>query len=128
MPGTAMPLPAADLIVLDTLGKLADHGHGVGRYCLPCRRYSGVPMPVLIAARGADSPFVGMRLLKCAGCGGRETEIRVTAPSKGASSGPSFLSARAPALARGASDADGSADKALARHTPQQTRLWRRSS
>jgi hypothetical protein len=36
------------------------------------------------AARGADSPVIGMRPLTCAGCGGRETEIRITATSKGA--------------------------------------------
>jgi hypothetical protein len=35
------------------------------------------------AARGADSHIVGMRPLACAGCGGREAEIRVTTPSKG---------------------------------------------
>jgi hypothetical protein len=41
-------------------------------------------MPVLIAMRGADSPVVGMRTLKCADCGGgRETESRATVPSKG---------------------------------------------
>jgi hypothetical protein len=77
-----MPSPAADLIVLDTLGKLYAHGHGINGYCRPCRRFFRVPMPVLIAARGADSPVVGMRPLRCAGCGERETEIRVTAPSK----------------------------------------------
>jgi hypothetical protein len=40
-------------------------------------------MPVLIATRGADSPVVGMRPLRCAGCGGQGTEIRVTAPPRG---------------------------------------------
>jgi hypothetical protein len=78
-----MPSPAADLIVLDTIGKLHAHGHGLNGYCRPCRRFFKVPMPVLIAARGADSSIAGMRPLMCAGCGGRETEIRVTAPSKG---------------------------------------------
>ena len=78
-----MASPAADLIVLDTLGKLYAHGHGINGYCRTCRRYFCVPMPLLIAARGADSPVVGMRPLRCAGCGGRETEIRITAPSKG---------------------------------------------
>jgi hypothetical protein len=78
-----MPSPAADQIVLDTLGKLYSHGHGLTGYCRPCRRFFRVPMPVLIAARGADSPVVGMRPLRCAVCLGRETEIRVTAPSKG---------------------------------------------
>jgi hypothetical protein len=32
MPGT-MPSPAADLIVLDTLGKLYAHGHGLSGHC-----------------------------------------------------------------------------------------------
>jgi hypothetical protein len=32
------PSPAADQIVLDSLGKLAAHGHGVGGYCRACRR------------------------------------------------------------------------------------------
>jgi hypothetical protein len=36
----------------------------------------------LIAERGADNPVAWMRPLKCAGCGGRGTEMRVTAPSK----------------------------------------------
>jgi hypothetical protein len=78
-----MPSPAADTIVLDTLGKLYAHGHGLSGYCRPCRRFFRVSMPVLIAARGADSRAVGMRPLRCAVCLGRETEIRVTAPSKG---------------------------------------------
>jgi hypothetical protein len=77
-----MASPAADLIVLDTLGKLYAHGYGLNGYCRPCRRFFHVPMPSLIAARGADSPMVGMRPLRCAACLGRETEIRVTAPSK----------------------------------------------
>jgi hypothetical protein len=34
----ATPSPAADLIVLDTLGKLYAHGHGINRYCRPCPR------------------------------------------------------------------------------------------
>jgi hypothetical protein len=79
-----MPNRAADTIVLDTIGKLYAHGHGLTGYCRPCRRFFRLPMPVLIAARGADSPVVGMRPLKCAGCGEQETEIRVTAPSRGA--------------------------------------------
>jgi hypothetical protein len=73
-----MASPAADLIVLDTLGKLYAHGHGLTGYCRPCRRYFRVPMPLLIAARGGDSPVVGMRPLRCAACLGRDTEIRVT--------------------------------------------------
>jgi hypothetical protein len=80
-----MPNRAADLLDLDTIGKLYAHGHGLSGYCRPCRRFFLVPMPVLIAARGADNPVVGMRPLRCAACLGGETEIRVTAPSKGGS-------------------------------------------
>jgi hypothetical protein len=50
-PETAMASPAADLIVLDTLGKLYSHGHGITG---PCRRYFAVPIPILISARGAE--------------------------------------------------------------------------
>jgi hypothetical protein len=39
----ATPSPAADLIVLDTLGKLHAHGHGIGGYCRPCPRTFGAP-------------------------------------------------------------------------------------
>ena len=77
-----MPSTVADLIVLDTLGKLQAHGHGLSGYCRPCRRHFDVPILVLIAARGTDSPVVGMRPVRCARCLGRETEIRITAPSK----------------------------------------------
>jgi hypothetical protein len=76
---------AADAIVIDSLGKLHAHGHGINGHCRSCGRYFMVSMPTLIAARGPDSPIVGMRPLTCAGCGSRETEIRVTAPSKGGS-------------------------------------------
>jgi hypothetical protein len=68
-----MHRPAADLIVIDTLGKLYAHGYGLTGYCRVCRRYLKVPMLALIAARGADSPVAGIVPLTCAGCGGRET-------------------------------------------------------
>jgi hypothetical protein len=64
-----MMATAADLIVLDTIGKLYAHGHGLSGYCRPCRRYFHVLMPVLIAARGTDSPVVGMRPLRRPGDG-----------------------------------------------------------
>ena len=73
----------ADRIVLDTLGKLHAHRHGLFGYCRTCDRHFDIPLPALIAARGADSPVVGMRPVRCAGCHGRETEIRITAPAKG---------------------------------------------
>jgi hypothetical protein len=65
---------AADLIVLVTLSvnfvKLHAHGHGLSGYCRACRRYLGVPMPVLIAARGADSPVDMKRLAFMVAAGG----------------------------------------------------------
>jgi hypothetical protein len=42
--------------VLDILSKLYAHGHGLAGYCRACRRWFGVPMPALVAARRADSP------------------------------------------------------------------------
>jgi hypothetical protein len=36
-----MPSPVADLDVLDTIGKLYAHGHGLNGYCRTCRRYFG---------------------------------------------------------------------------------------
>jgi hypothetical protein len=72
----------AELTVLDTLGQLYAHSHGLSGYCRSCRRFLDVRMPALIAAPGPDSPVVGMRPLRCAGSLGREAEIRVTAPSK----------------------------------------------
>jgi hypothetical protein len=71
-----MASPAADLYA---------HGHGISGYCRPCRPFFrlSMPVPVLIEARGADSPVVGMRPLTYADCSGRVTEIRVTGTAKG---------------------------------------------
>jgi len=76
-----MSSPASGLAVLDTLGKLYAHGHGLFGYSRTCGRHFTMPMLALIAARGAGIPVVGMRPLTCPGCRSRETEIRVTAPS-----------------------------------------------
>ena len=78
-----MRRPAKDLIVIDTLGKLYAHGHGVGGYCRDCRRLFSVSIVVLIRERGADSPVVGMKPLPCPVCGGHLTNLTITAPSKG---------------------------------------------
>ncbi|HUH85607.1 MAG TPA: hypothetical protein VLX85_13440 [Stellaceae bacterium] len=67
----------AQRIVLDTLGRLHAEGHGLFGYCRSYDRHFDVPLPALIAARGADSPIVRMRPFRCAGCGGRETEVRI---------------------------------------------------
>jgi hypothetical protein len=42
-----------------------------------------VDMSVVIADRGASADVPGKRSIRCPTCGGRETEIHVTAPSKG---------------------------------------------
>jgi hypothetical protein len=82
-PEVAMRRPAPDLIVIDTLGKLAAHGHGVGGCCRACRRLFSVSMPALIRERGADSPVVGMKPLPCPVCGGHLTNLTIMVPSKG---------------------------------------------
>ena len=73
----------ADRIVLDMLGKLHAHGHGLFGHCRICARHFDVPLPALIAARGADSPVVRMRPVRCASRGEQDTEIRITASSRG---------------------------------------------
>jgi hypothetical protein len=55
----------ARLIVVNTLGKLRPHGHGLSGYCRRRQSHFVVPLPALIAARGADSPVVGMRPVTC---------------------------------------------------------------
>lgn len=71
------------LIVLDTLGKLYAHGHGLFGYCLVCQRSVLVSLPELIAERGPDNPVVCMKPLTCPGCQGRRTTFCITAPAKG---------------------------------------------
>jgi hypothetical protein len=76
-------MSAQDAIVLDTLGKLYAHGHGINGYCLVCQRVFLVSLPALIKERGGDSPVVGMKPLTCPGCQGRRTIFQITAPAKG---------------------------------------------
>jgi hypothetical protein len=80
-----MASPLADLIILDTLGKLADHGHGIGGYCLDCRRLFTVSMTLLLLERGRDYSPIRMAPLRCPGCGERRTQYSIIAPSKGGS-------------------------------------------
>jgi hypothetical protein len=76
-------MSARDRIVLDTLGKLYAHGHGIGGYCLTCQRVFTVSLLALIKERGGDARVVGMKPLTCPGCQGRRTTFQITAPSKG---------------------------------------------
>jgi hypothetical protein len=48
-----MASPAVALIVLDTLGKIYAHSHGLSGWCRPCRRSFRVPMPGAHRGRGS---------------------------------------------------------------------------
>jgi hypothetical protein len=74
-----MPSPAANPIVLDTLGKLEAHGHGIGGYCLDCRRLFAVSLALLMLDRGRDCSPIRMAPLRCLGCGGRRTQYNIIA-------------------------------------------------
>jgi hypothetical protein len=74
---------ARGFIVLDTLGKLYAHGHGIGSYCLVCQRVFLVLLPSLITERGGDARVAGMNPLMCPGCQERRTTFQITAPAKG---------------------------------------------
>jgi hypothetical protein len=76
-------MSARDGIVLDTLGKLYAHGHGIGGYCLVCQRIFGVSIVALIKERGGEARVVGMKPLTCPGCQGRRTKFQITAAAKG---------------------------------------------
>jgi hypothetical protein len=79
------------------LAKLAAHGHRLSGYCLDCAAtyrkellplierpaLFSVDMSVVIADRGASADVPGKRCIRCPTYAGRETEIHVTAPSKG---------------------------------------------
>jgi hypothetical protein len=69
-------------IVLDTLGKLEEHGHGIGGYYLDCRRLFNTSLTVLILERGRDYSPIRMAPLRCPGCGERHTQYSIIAPSK----------------------------------------------
>jgi hypothetical protein len=87
----------SDGIVLDTIGKLEKHGHGLFGWCCDCAAtyrkdllplierpaLFDIDLSALIAARGANSAIPGQRSIRCPRCGSRETEIRVTTPAKG---------------------------------------------
>jgi hypothetical protein len=76
------PAPDPDRIRLDTLGKLHQHGRGIGGYCLICRKLFPADTAALVAERGADSHIIAMKPLRCRSCGGVRTERRVTVAAK----------------------------------------------
>jgi hypothetical protein len=74
-------------VPLDTLGQLADRRHRLSGYWLICRKSFDVALDLLIRTRGRDCEIVGMKPLKCPGCQGFHTEVRILAP-KSDSGGP----------------------------------------
>jgi predicted nucleic-acid-binding Zn-ribbon protein len=88
-----------EMLVLDTLGKLYHHGHGLFGWCSECgsasrywddvraRRTPKSPMfnidlAALIHERGKDCLVVELAPVACPRCGSTNTEMRVTAPAK----------------------------------------------
>jgi hypothetical protein len=85
-------------IILDTLGKLYAHGHGLDGWCLDCagRYRPGAPateqvrssfdvnMWAFIAERGADAAIIGLQPPPCPRCGSPRTEVRLRARLVGA--------------------------------------------
>ncbi|HEV2549015.1 MAG TPA: hypothetical protein VGU20_16860 [Stellaceae bacterium] len=86
-----------ETIVLDTLGKLSRHGHGLFGWCSACgspsrywadvkerraprRAIFDVDLGALVRERGGDCPVVGMAPICCPRCGSRDTETRITTP------------------------------------------------
>jgi hypothetical protein len=86
----------SDLIRLDTLDALLEHGHGLFGWCQDCAATYrpellpeiprlgsfAIDLAALIAERGAGSPSVRMAPPPCPRCGSRRTSVRITAPSK----------------------------------------------
>jgi hypothetical protein len=88
-----------ETILLDTLGRLYQHGHGMFGWCTACgsalRYWADLkagrnPQPsifdidiaVLIRERSESSSVVGMAPARCPRCGSLNTETRITAPAK----------------------------------------------
>ena len=84
-------MPRMPSVTLDTLGRLAAHGHGLNGWCLACSaRYRpaapaaeraradfAIDIAALIAERGADAALVGLRPPPCPRCGSPRTEVRL---------------------------------------------------
>ena len=83
-------MPRMHTIILDTLGKLYAHGHGLVGWCLDCagryrpatpaaehvRSSFDVNMSAFIAERGADAAIIGLQRPPRPRCGSARTEIR----------------------------------------------------
>jgi len=88
-----------DMLILDTIGKLYRHGHGVFGWCSDCGSPSRywedvrarrtpqpamfeIELPALIRDRGADCLVVALDKVPCPRCGSTNTETRIMAPGK----------------------------------------------
>jgi hypothetical protein len=84
-------MPRMPTITLDTLDRLAAHGHGLNGWCLDCSaRYRPsapaaelpragfvIDVAALIAERGAEAHVVGRAPPACPRCGSTRTEVRL---------------------------------------------------
>lgn len=87
------------MIVLDTLGALHRHGHGLFGWCANCgdaswywadvrarrtpqRAAFDIDLAALILERGEDSPVVKMEPVPCPRCGSRNVEMRIKTPAR----------------------------------------------
>ena len=88
-----------EMMVLDTLGKLWRHGHGLFGWCGDCGSQSrywddvkarripklamfDIDLVELIRERGRECLVVDLVHVPCPRCGSTNTETRVTAPAK----------------------------------------------
>ncbi len=75
-----MPEPTYP-VTIDTLGKLIEHDMGAFLSCPTCHRCSDIDLGRLAERVGRDWYFINRRWpVKCATCGERNMEVRITAP------------------------------------------------
>ncbi len=81
-----MPEPTYPAVI-DTLGKLIDHGMGAFLFCPTCAKAErpdvrDINLEWLAGHLGRGWKFVGARWpVKCAECGERNVEVRITPPA-----------------------------------------------
>jgi len=88
-----------ETIILDTLGGLRRHGHGLFGSCRECGSLSrywadvtarraprpsmfDIDIDTLVSERGHGSAVVGLAPVQCPHCGSADTETRITTPAK----------------------------------------------
>lgn len=76
-----MDLPGQ--IVLDTLGKLRAHGHGLWGWCYSCAGLFDVDVTALVDERGADCDIARLAPVPCPYCGSSAIEMHIIGAGKG---------------------------------------------